>query len=448
MSNCLYNNLINGNNIPLQNDKIINKYNSDVDVPYHNDIILQCQETYFRLNYNVGIVNSKLLQAWSKKIGTSGFTVHLNDCKKEAIKIVLNLFQNSNANVSETHILDVYRVLVKLECTFLEKKFHNYINQSILMRTNKNNNQLYLSNNIPNSKTFDIKNSDSSSLRLKKLSLEIKDLQKVINNFIKEKNYNAQFEKKSLKELPDVVMSDKVIDTKFLTGKKILYYKDYQEIFDILDFYKSKTSFDQIKIPSPEYNNFKLIIDNEVYEIKCLLDLKNVAKYIKRIYNKYENKASLNNVNMIKKKDTLLKIFPTTNSRNSNKNKLMDDKKNLFISFNKEKQLNNNEKPVSITIKPYNISHKNNYEERSEPSYASTIQMNTIHETTPYEMRNIHNNQEKNNNINVGFNHSYYALSTQVSTGSNSQGKTFSYDDVNKKKSKKFFPEINYYKEN
>uniref|UniRef100_A0A0K0G666 MSP domain-containing protein n=1 Tax=Strongyloides venezuelensis TaxID=75913 RepID=A0A0K0G666_STRVS len=62
-------------------------------------------------------------------------------------------------------------------------------------------------------------------------------------------------------------------------------------------------------ISKNEYSNMRLIFDNEIYEIKCLMDLTNVANYKKQRYNKYEKRPIFVSYNSIRIKPTSLNIF-------------------------------------------------------------------------------------------------------------------------------------------
>uniref|UniRef100_A0A0N5BF51 BTB domain-containing protein n=1 Tax=Strongyloides papillosus TaxID=174720 RepID=A0A0N5BF51_STREA len=413
----------NNNNVPLQYVNMIGKFNSHLDTPMSNDIILHCKGFYFKVNHDIGITNSRLLQTWSVKMTGRGFIIDLSDCKKEAVEIVVQLFKNTNEHVQQKLILDVYRVLIKLECYLLEENFYTYINQSLLMRGTNNNNLSCLSNNQFSRYYADTKKDNSSIRHLQELTSEIKAMHKSINNFTVQNNHESKRQKKSLNDLPDVGMNDKVVNIKLLTGQKILNYNDYQEIFDLLDFYKSKTSFDKTMISSNEYSNLKLLFDNEIYEIKCLMDLKNVAKYIKRIYNKYEKRPIFNSDNSIRIKPISSNIFNGTNAKKYNESRPLFHKEQTSKSFKKGNYLKRSEKLVPTTIKPLNLIKQEILKEQSELESRSN-QLNTFVNTVPFNKLELSIKNKDVDKKNVHFKRNHYTFSSEISNNSDTQIKT------------------------
>uniref|UniRef100_A0A0N4Z4E0 BTB domain-containing protein n=1 Tax=Parastrongyloides trichosuri TaxID=131310 RepID=A0A0N4Z4E0_PARTI len=408
--------------------------NSAFETPLPTDIILQCHDKCYRVRHQVAVANSRMLQGWSNNMRNGGFTVDLSGCKSEAVELALKLFYNNETKVPNTLILDVYRVLVKLDCSFLEENFYNYINHAIFLKNNAKKVPSIGSVTSQMVKANDIQ--CSLATQMKEMLGEIKNLKKSVNDM---KNMRTFNEKKTIHDLPDAQISDKAQGVKLITGKKVYDHTEYKEIYKVLDYYREKIGKKQIQ--QNVFVDIKLIIDNDVYEVKKLNDLKSIAKYFRRIKKKTERRTSKSDSGKRFKGSVSrnsMFVDSTRNGRNFNKSK------GNFKVYN-GKRGNVINKDNVIKVEPINFRTKQVSKQVSEPSYIQS-------ELDPSEQRFSSGKTtiEENNAIanSITFNKKYYTLGTKIQTRSNSPMKTSTYvsnssvtDSQNN-----FFPVVDFYK--
>uniref|UniRef100_A0A0K0F7G5 BTB domain-containing protein n=1 Tax=Strongyloides venezuelensis TaxID=75913 RepID=A0A0K0F7G5_STRVS len=275
---------------------ITNSTKRKQDNPKNNDIIIECQGKKYNLNHNVGVTNSKLLKSWSTKMNGSGFTVDMNNCKDEAVEAALILLNTGTLTIADDKILDVYRVLAKLECNTQEKDFYNYINKCIIRK--ENSPPISHEKEHFNFSNTAINNHTTCNNLFQKLMNDVKNIQENIDFLVTEKKNDSKYETKTVRDLPDINMNNNVPNTKLIFGKRVYDYRDIEEIRKLPDFFKTKKDnyargknffteteiSDLNKLPDIiDYKDAKIVVGKKVYDICDVEDFKKLPNYFEKI---------------------------------------------------------------------------------------------------------------------------------------------------------------------